>query len=283
MGLFANNDSAIQRIIVSSLFPSLSTESTARCLSVTKQIIGVLVRGGIAGGVAVGAIALGIALAHNSPAQNPSPPLFLRVFWWSTNHYPGSAAPKTNEVIANLSAEDKRAIELEIVGIQQQLQVLAERTKRLEQELDLNSRYASLDHRLKRLKSSLNANFSDITAETQPDSRSSEVPKSLKITLPSDRLFDEGQLTSEAEEILSAIAVDLQKSESHTITIAAHSFPEDDQIALNQSFQQAQMIRGYLSKQVQGDRRWLIIGRGASRPLNTENNQANPRIEITSE
>lgn len=266
---------------VSSSSPQASTPSTARRPSVTKWIIVFILRIVVLTGFGAGAIALGLLSGHLVPRINPSPPLFLRLFEKKSAKI-AIPKPAVNETVAQLTPEEKAAIETEIKGIREQLQVLEGRTQKLESELDLATQSGDLAVRLTNLTELLSADPKVITPPTEAEPQTS--PNNLKITLPSNVLFSQGgQLSPDADEILDAIAIDLQQTKSKTITIAGHHFASGEVKAEELSFQQAQAVKVYLAKQVPGNYRWIMVGYGASRPLATDNIQANQRIEIIAE
>ncbi|MGB2926607.1 MAG: OmpA family protein [Limnothrix sp.] len=264
---------------MSSSSPQPSAPSTTLRSSVTKRIIVFVLRIVVLAGFTAGAIALGLLAGHFLPKKNPQPPLFLRLLDSEAAKIV-TPQPDLNETVATLSPEAEVAIEQEIAGIEAQLQVLASRTQKLESELNLDAQTGALDARLANLTELLAAEPEDFT----PDDEAIATPDqaNLKIALPSAALFTEaGQLKPEAEEILDAIAIDLQQTQSETITIAGHSFPEDKANAAALSLQQAQAVKIYLAQQVPGDLRWSVVGYGSTRPIEADNTQANQRIEIT--
>lgn len=233
-------------------------------------------------GFTAGAIALGLVAGQFLPTRNPQPPLFMRLL---AGQGLKTIVPKpaVNETVANLTAEEEAAIAEEIKGIEAQLQVLTERTQKLESELALSQQEGDLTRRLTNLTELLEAEPEDFTPSPETTDATTQ-SENLKITLPSAVLFTaDGQLTPEAEGILDAIAIDLQQVQGKTITIAGHSFPEDNSQAAGRSLQQAQAVKVYLAQQVPGDFRWSVVGFGSTQPIETENTQANQRIEIITE
>ncbi len=255
-------------------------QSTVRRPSVTKWIIVFILRIVVLSGFAAGAIALGLLAGHFTPTNNPQKPLFLRLFSGSGN-FADVTEPELNQTVAALSDEERAAIEEEIAGIQAQLQVLTTRTQKLEAELELGTQNGNLAGRLTNLNELLAAD----PEEFSPTEATATTPDNdLKITLPSNVLFnDGGQLSPEAEEILGAIAIDLQQTRLNTIKIAGHSFPENAEQAEALSFQQAQSVTAFLDAQIDGNYRWLVVGYGDSQPLAADDQNANQRIEITTQ
>lgn len=269
-------------IPVSSSSPQPPAPSTTRRPSVTKWIIVFILRIVVLSGFTAGAIALGLVAGQFLPTRNPQPPLFMRLL---AGQGLKTIVPKpaVNETVANLTAEEEAAIAEEIKGIEAQLQVLTERTQKLESELALSQQEGDLTRRLTNLTELLEAEPEDFTPSPETTDATTQ-SENLKITLPSAVLFTaDGQLTPEAEGILDAIAIDLQQVQGKTITIAGHSFPEDNSQAAGRSLQQAQAVKVYLAQQVPGDFRWSVVGFGSTQPIETENTQANQRIEIITE
>lgn len=268
---------------MSSSSPQAPTASTIRRPSVTKWIIVFILRIVVLAGFSAGAIALGLLAGQLTPRTAPGKPLLLKLLT-QDEAAPVVTKPVLNPTIAALSPEDKAAIEQETKGIREQLQVLEGRIQQLETELKLEPQQGDLALRLTNLTELLKA---DTT--TMPPVPEATTPQpqndNLKITLPTNILFnDQGQLKTDAAAILEAIAIDLQANKNKTITIAGHNFSTNEKIKAEElSFQQAQTIKLYLAKQVPGDYRWIIVGYGASRPLATDNLQANQRIEITTQ
>jgi outer membrane protein OmpA-like peptidoglycan-associated protein len=112
-------------------------------------------------------------------------------------------------------------------------------------------------------------------------------PGKLKVTLPSDLLFEPSNsiLRSEASLILDKIVADLRTYPSSTIRIAAHTDATgeaEDEREL--SFRRAKAVEQYLANALGTQYRWLTVGYGQIRPLvpNTtvSNQQRNRRVEI---
>jgi OmpA-OmpF porin, OOP family len=111
--------------------------------------------------------------------------------------------------------------------------------------------------------------------------------KALKVTLPSDALFDATQnsLRPEMSAILDSIISDLQHYPGATIQVAAHV---DEQGTVDadraRTFEQSRAVKQYLASKLP-NYQWVAIGYGHSRPL-AENKvetdrQRNRRVEIT--
>jgi OmpA-OmpF porin, OOP family len=111
--------------------------------------------------------------------------------------------------------------------------------------------------------------------------------KALKVTLPSDALFDATQnsLRPEMSAILDSIISDLQRYPGATIQIAAHV---DEQGTVDadraRTFEQSRAVKQYLASKLP-NYQWVAIGYGHSRPLADNkaeaDRQRNRRVEIT--
>ena len=253
--------------------------STVRSPSVTKWIIVFILRIVVLSGFTAGAIALGLLAGHLTPTNNPQQPLFLRLISNNLSGLTPESKPELNQTVANLSEEERTAIATEIEGIEAQLQVLATRTQKLEAELDVGGQNGSLARRLGNLTTLIETNPDEF--EPSAATNSTVPDNDLKITLPSSVLFNnQGQLSAEAEELLGAIAIDLQQTRLTTVKIAGHSFPENTEQAEALSFQQAQAVKTFLDAQIEGNYRWLVVGYGDSQPIASDDPNANQRIEI---
>ncbi|MEB3224849.1 MAG: hypothetical protein VKJ86_03500 [Synechococcus sp.] len=265
---------------MSSSSPHPPVPSTTSRFSVTNWIIALLGRSLVLLGAGAGAIALGVLGGHFMPRANPNPPLFLRL--WATKSVPG-ANLRLNQAIAQLSSEERAAIAQEIAGIQAQLDVLEARTQQLETELDLGFQSVTLGDRLQNLTALLAADPSTFDPTAVPTNDTSDL-QPLKITLPSNALFGtDGQLSTDATDILGVIAMDLQQQKPRTIMITSHQPGADSLKSTSLARQQAQAVQTYLAQALPGDYRWLVVGYGEAIPTNAtaENNQA--RIEISTQ
>jgi len=107
------------------------------------------------------------------------------------------------------------------------------------------------------------------------------------ITLPSDSLFVDSQsrLRAEGLLILNQVADELAKHPNLEVMVAVHTDNVGDTIHDRQlSLMQARAVQLYLEKKLGNDRRWLVIGYGASNPIaaNTTDigRQRNRRVEL---
>ncbi|NJR40465.1 MAG: OmpA family protein [Leptolyngbyaceae cyanobacterium CSU_1_4] len=118
------------------------------------------------------------------------------------------------------------------------------------------------------------------TIETQLGAAAPAPPeKALMVTLPSDTLFDATQasLRPESLPILDSLISDLQRYPGATVRVSAHV---DEQGAVeadrSRSFEQAKVVKQYLSSKLDDTYQWVAIGYGHSRPLAANSAQGNP-------
>lgn len=110
----------------------------------------------------------------------------------------------------------------------------------------------------------------------------------LKITLPSDVLFVNGQtqLNQATRPILDSIIRDLQNYPGATIHISGHTDNQIEAATRNAvSFQQAKAVQSYLAERLGDQYRWVTVGYGSVRSQAANdsdlNRQRNRRIEVT--
>ncbi|NET57641.1 MAG: OmpA family protein [Symploca sp. SIO2E6] len=255
---------------------------------------------GVGGGLA---IIVGIVLANFYPSVNPQKPLLLRVIdgweqgrpviFGNSNSTP---VPDTANPPLQLTPEQKQQAEAELTRLQEQQQVLREAVVNLETQLGISSANETLETRLQSLSqqiqggANLGTDTSVANGSTNQTSNYSESVSSadkLKVTLPSDALFevDNSILRPEAGLILDKIIADLRDYSSSTIRIAAYTDGTQEAADNRElSFRRAKAIEQYLANALGDDYRWLVIGYGETLPLvandNPANQQRNRRIEI---
>lgn len=110
----------------------------------------------------------------------------------------------------------------------------------------------------------------------------------LKITLPSDVLFANGQtqLSQATQTILDSVVRDLQNYPGTTIHVSGHTDNQIEAATRNTvAFQQAKAVQSYLSERLGEQYRWVTVGYGSVRsqaPNDSDlNRQRNRRIEVT--
>lgn len=181
-------------------------------------------------------------------------------------------------------ADTQPTLAAEVVQLNRELTQLRDRVTILESQFGLSPTQEALETRMTRLlQTSENAepalSQSIISPSPLPGTR-------LKVTLPSDLLFDENnQLSSDGTLILDAVVTDLQAYEGSTIRVAAYTSgaqsPDEER---ELAFQLAKTVEQYLASALRGRYRWVSVGYGSTRPLvavdNLENQARNRRIEI---
>jgi outer membrane protein OmpA-like peptidoglycan-associated protein len=220
----------------------------------------------------------------------------------------GSLPPSDRDRSSTELESEPESITNDLEELQTDVNNVRDRLGRLEEQLEVESPATTIDERLTELEQIVNDRPTNpsrdndtATTAIAPDapnaSPSNELPLSdapslspdtLRVTLPSDSLFepDNVQLRDEVGPLLDSIATELKTYPTATIRISVHT---DDQApaSVNRalSFARSQEVRDYLAPNL-GDRyRLVAIGYGASRPLipNTspEAQQRNRRVEIT--
>lgn len=257
---------------------------------------------GIGGGLGwfVGAVA-----ATSYPNPNPEMPLTLKILErLKTGTQPASGAA-TSASPPNIWAADGggsvsngaqiEQLMAEVQQLQGEMQALRDRTQALETALGSPRPTEPLETRLLAIAQQLqaapqtgtpplaNGTTNQPSADSQPESQA-EV---LKVTLPSDMLFEENEstLSSGANVILEKVYTDLRSYPKATINVAVHTDntgqPEDSR---ELSFQRAKALEQYLASALGKQYRVVVIGYGASRPLvpnyTDADRQRNRRVEI---
>lgn len=256
---------------------------------------------------------LGIVLAQFYPGQIQEPPLvekFMQssqALWRSVTRLPAtwnnptpaspvasspsgtgvaspspSVSPQLPAPPAPLSEADRQRVQTELTQLQTELQ----------QTTDRSVAAAAIQERLQALQQQLNPNATSAATESDqgliaPSTSTIANGELLKVTLPSDALFNTDQVTLRpaTTAILDSIVTDLQRYPGATIRVAGHT---DSQGAADadrdRSFQQANAVLQYLSEKLDDSYRWVAVGYGSNEPLeentSTINRQRNRRIEI---
>ncbi|NER29539.1 MAG: OmpA family protein, partial [Symploca sp. SIO1C4] len=164
-------------------------------------------------------------------------------------------------------------------------------------KIGASPREEAIDARLKAISLQLQAqqaSGSDAspgpTGSTNQPAASSQTISSadkLKVTLPSDVLFEENSSTirPDAGLILDKIVADLRNTPKSTIRIAVHTeVAAKAQENRKLSFSRAKAVEQYLASALDDQYRWLVIGYGETRPLvlndTDANGRRNRRVEI---
>lgn len=254
---------------------------------------------GVGGGLA---LILGIVFANIYPNRNPEKPLLLRVLGRldnpestaSVSPSPTSVPTSTNSP-PQLTPVQRQQVQAQLAQLQAQMRALNESASSLEAQFGSSRPDEPLEARLQAIALQLegvappSSNALSVGNSGVNSSKNSALDtEALKVTLPSDVLFEENNsvLRPEAGLILDKIIADLRNYPAKTIRIAAHSDgtlkPEESR---ELSFRRAQAVHQYLTRALGDQYRWLVLGYGATRPLvandTTSNQQRNRRIEIS--
>jgi peptidoglycan-associated lipoprotein len=256
--------------------------------------------------------AVGVAVAQLYPSQAQEPPLLETLIQKSESlfnqvqHLPQtwnqpaassaapipviSAASLTNTPLTNasLTNTERQQLQAELTQLQAELQTLTSKSPQ-----PLVDRVQQIQKRTQTIQERLNSFTSAATntAQTAQIAEAKDSPANsadhLKVTLPSDALFDEAQTTLKpgTEAILSNISTDLQRYPGATIQVMAHTDSQgSSETDRHRSLEQAKAVRQYLSTKLKDDVHWVAIGYGHNYLLvpdsSSENQQRNRRIEI---
>jgi outer membrane protein OmpA-like peptidoglycan-associated protein len=256
---------------------------------------------GVGGGLA---LILGIVLANFYPSSNPEKPLLLKALERFEKRMP-AAIPKASPTLVPVPTNDppqltpvqKQQAQAQLTQLQAQLKAVSDGVATLETQLGISRANEPLEARVQAIALQLQGEpppktnaLSLLNGSTNQLASASESlfqADKLKVTLPSDVLFDQSNsiLRPEAGVILDKIVADLRNYPSSTIRITAHtdaSREADDNREL--SFSRAQAVVQYLSSALGKQYRWLIVGYGDTYPLvandTASNQQRNRRVEI---
>lgn len=249
------------------------------------------------------AIIVGIVLANFYPSSNANKPLLLRVIEGWENRAPvissnsnSNSVPDTANLALQLTPEQKQQVQAEVTKLQKQQEALRDAVANVETQLGISSTNKTLETRLQSLSEEIQRESAPSTDTSVANGSASQTTSSsesvlstdkLKVTLPSDALFelDNSILRPEAGSILDKIIADLRDYPSSNIRIAAHTDgakeAEDNR---ELSFRRAKAIEQYLANALGDEYHWLVVGYGETLPLvandNAANQQRNRRIEI---
>ena len=256
---------------------------------------------GVGGGLA---LILGILFANVYSNPSPEKPLLIKLLERLENKTPvispdpsPSVAPNTTNSSLQLTPVQQQQAQAELTQLQNQFRALSDAVAALESQLGIRGSNEFLDTRLQAIAlqiqgvpaASSNAQSLGRVSANQIGASSVSIVQSdkLKVTLPSDLLFEESNiiLRSEAGLILDKIVADLRKYPSSTIRIGAHTDSNgegEDNREL--SFRRAKAVEQYFANALDAQYRWLVVGYGGTRPLvandTAPNEQRNRRIEI---
>ncbi len=256
---------------------------------------------GVGGGLA---LILGILFANVYSNPSPEKPLLIKLLERLENKTPVTSpdtsppvAPSTTNSSLQLTPVQQQQAQAELTQLQNQFRALSDAVAALESQLSIRGSNESLETRLQAIAlqiqgvpaASSNAQSLGRVSANQIGASSVSIVQSdkLKVTLPSDLLFEESNsiLRSEAGLILDKIVADLRKYPSSTIRIGAHTDSNgegEDNREL--SFRRAKAVEQYFANALDAQYRWLVVGYGGTRPLvandTAPNEQRNRRIEI---
>lgn len=256
---------------------------------------------GVGSGIA---LILGILFAIIYPHPNPEKPLLLKMLEPLENRTP-VISPNSNSTPGSipinppskLTTSQRQEAQAELRQLQAQQQALKGGIARLEKKIDLSPRDEALEARLQAISLQLQAqqaSGSDAssgtvgsTNQTTASPQTISLPDKLKVTLPSDVLFEENSSTlrPDAGLILDKIVANLRNTPKSTIRIAVHTeVAAKAEENRKLSFNRAKAIEQYFASTLDNQYRWLVIGYGETRPLvlndTDANGRRNRRVEI---
>jgi len=243
---------------------------------------------GIGGGLAW---TLGVAIAQLSPGEVSEPPLSEYLFRRSEamvdgvqRWLPSSEAeapvvetpPEATSSLAPLALDEtvQEQVEADLDRLELDLQVLRDRANRIETQLGILPSQEPLETRLRSLRQRIDPEADLEAIAPQPITVSTGENRALRITLPSNLLFDsdEQRLKPSAFAILDSVATDLQAYPNATIRVAGYpdtDAEEEAEAQRQQSFAQANAIAQQLQARLGEGYTWLSIGYGTTRPAGT--------------
>lgn len=256
---------------------------------------------GVGGGLA---LIGGIVLANAYPNPNPEKPLLLKILEDIDKKPPLSRLksnpqnPSTSTTgSVELTPVQRQQAQAKLNQLQAQLNSMNETVATLETQLGTNRPNETLEQRMQAIALQLEG-LSSANSETQaiannsanqlmPVSATLSSADKLKVTLPSDLLFEQSNsiLRPEASLILDKIITDLRGYPSSTIRITAHINTNNNADADRElSFRRAKAVQQYLVSALGDQYRWVVVGYGGTRPLiandTDANRQRNRRVEI---
>lgn len=259
---------------------------------------------GVGGGLA---LITGIVWANLYPNPNSEQPLLIKLQNRFEQNQPAptpvttpKAVPESPASSLNLTPVQRQQLQTQLDQLQGQMKALNENVATLETQLGSSRPHESTEKRLQAIALQLqgvkppSANtLSPVSDRVNPStgaSNSSVPTETLKVTLPSDVLFEGNQtlLNPDAGLILDKIIADLRNYPSSTIRITGHTDAvgeaEDNR---ELSFRRAKSVEQYFARALGENYRWLVVGYGETRPIvandTSANQQRNRRIEIVVE
>ncbi|WP_293040097.1 MULTISPECIES: OmpA family protein [unclassified Moorena] len=241
----------------------------------------------------------GIVVANAYPNPNPEKPLILKLLEHLDNkrestflNFSSIREPTEANPLKQLTPVQRVQVKAQLSDLDKRLKRLSEDVTMLETQLGTSGGNESVERRIQGItlllkEPSTSSSNAALVGNSNGNRLAASAADKLKVTLPSDILFQESKSTlrPEAGLILDKIVTDLQAYPSSTIRIAIHTDnPREAKENRNLSFKRAKAVQQYLSSALDDPYRWLIIGYGETRPLvanDTEvNQQRNRRVEI---
>ncbi|NEO99846.1 MAG: OmpA family protein [Symploca sp. SIO2E9] len=248
---------------------------------------------------------LGILFAIIYPNPNPEKPLLPKILKPLDNQKPtispnSNSTPKSTpeNLTSQLTTSQRQEAQTKLRQLQAQQQSLRGGILQLEKEIGVSAQDEALEARLETISLQLQAqqaSGSDTSSgatgsinQTAASSQTISSADKLKVTLPSDVLFEENSSTlrPDAGLILDKIVADLRKTPKSTIRIAVHTkVAAKAQENRKLSFSRAKAVEQYLASALDDQYRWLVVGYGETRPLVSNdtdaNGRRNRRVEIS--
>ena len=250
------------------------------------------------------ALMLGMVFANYYPDPNPEKPLMLKMMEGLEKKTSTVYSDDSSDTVRtstssspSLTSVQKQQTQAKLNQLQAQLKSMDEAVETLETQLGASHPNEPLEARMQAIALQLQgipSSNSDVQAmenssanQLMPVSESRLPADKLKVTLPSDLLFEQNNsiLRPEAGLILDKIITDLRSYPSSTILIAVHTDVDSDLDTNRElSFRRAKAVQQYLASALGEQYRWLIVGYGGTRPLvandTDTNQQRNRRVEI---
>ncbi|MGB3788762.1 MAG: OmpA family protein [Phormidesmis sp.] len=200
-----------------------------------------------------------------------------------------STAPVAKSIA--LTPIERQPLIDELNSIETEILTLDRRVQALEKRLGSPSyEGADIDTRVNTLRNAIDP---PIRPEIEPTYKPTPVGPSgtllevarLKMTLPSDALFEPGQSSLKDDALLSQVLDQLVNYPESTVLIRSYSDDRADAIAARDyTLAQANAIATYLQAALPTAHRWVTIGSGQAQPVTANDTpperQRNRRIEI---
>ncbi len=201
--------------------------------------------------------------------------------------------PSTAPVVKSIALTpiERQPLIDELNSIETEILTLDRRVQALEKRLGSPSyEGADVDTRINTLRNAIDP---PVRPEIEPNYKPTPVDPAgtllevarLKITLPSDALFEPGQSSFRDDDLLIQVLDQLVNYPESTVLIRSYSDDRSDAIAARDyTLAQANVIATYLQSALPTAHRWVTIGSGQTQPVAPNetpvDRQRNRRIEI---